>query len=104
MPDQPYARLAVRGCELGFAAAAISGNCKSMGFQGGTLIEPDRRSDRIRLSEKTHDFVHGGLVARLGKQAKPKTRREILPESAGLPAAHWVSYTATSSRLRLTGP
>ena len=37
------------------------------------LIEPDRRSYRIRLSEKTHGFAHGRLVARLGKQAKPNT-------------------------------
>jgi hypothetical protein len=28
-----------------------------MSFQGTTLIEPDRRTSRIRLSEKTHDVT-----------------------------------------------
>ena len=37
------------------------------------LIEPDRRVSRIRLSEKTHVFAHGRLLARLGKQTKPNT-------------------------------
>ena len=37
------------------------------------LIEPDRRSYRIRLSEKTHVFAHGRLLVRLGKQTKPNT-------------------------------
>ncbi len=37
------------------------------------LIEPDRRSYRIRLSEKTHVFAHGRLLVRLGKLTKPNT-------------------------------
>jgi hypothetical protein len=37
------------------------------------LIEPDVRSYRIRLSEKTHDFARGKLPVRLGKQTNPNT-------------------------------
>ena len=44
-----------------------------MSFQGTTLIEPDRRISRIRLSEKTHAFAHGRLVVRCGNWTKPYT-------------------------------
>jgi hypothetical protein len=37
------------------------------------LIEPDVRSYRIRLSEKTHAFARGKLLVRLGKQTNPNT-------------------------------
>jgi hypothetical protein len=37
------------------------------------LIEPDVRSYRIRLSEKTHDVARGRLPVRLSKQTSPST-------------------------------
>jgi hypothetical protein len=46
----------VRGGSLGFAAAVITDGRLQTRLQGATLLEPDRRISRIRLSDKTSRF------------------------------------------------
>ena len=76
----------VRGCSLGFATAAISGDCVQRACKAQPLIEPDMQICRIRLSDKTSRLHPRHVVPKSAQAYEPEVpvevREWICPASA----------------------